>query len=479
MDCSTVKFNTCFESSHCFDGDKSTARCWILVYCQIACSLTLLILLPILRTLISAMKKLKWSRRPKPIKLSNCEKKASFQSNGDNFFDPNLLIGATFSNRAIFPSSVHKSPMSTGDENIVSLPNTTKNTHEEFIAHNESYEDDPELDECTDTRFSGTRILHLQSPAAKFPISTVDENSVSLPNEKKNTHEEFIARDESFEDNPELDVCADARFPSTRISHSPEIVVDESCPLARTSRSEENFIKSNFDPDIQFPSMYGPEYATIIVLTTAQFFKGAVSIFIYGTETRAIIRVSIGCAFLSSGLTSFLVLTFRYSDFMTEMCIANADYSTRNKEDILGAVIAVSRTIDSFKFLPIFLILAYTAFLVERWRKFVITCHQIQGRIHDVGILTGSLVRVPVPLAARKQLYRIYRHLTMVHIVCFASFVPSWAKSDEDISDFGARIGLLTEEEAALVFSMDVSSYSMVIFYLKVPTFKHTSSCYF
>ncbi len=47
---------------------------------------------------------------------------------------------------------------------------------------------------------------------------------------------------------------------------------------------------------------------------------------------------------------------------------------------IMGFENPYASAIDAFKFLPTFMMLAYVAFLVDRWRKFMVTCHEIQGK---------------------------------------------------------------------------------------------------
>jgi len=84
----------------------------------------------------------------------------------------------------------------------------------------------------------------------------------------------------------------------------------------------------------------------------------------------------------------------------------------------------------------------------------MLTCHVIQGVIHDIGLLCGSAPSVPVTLTARKQLYTIYRYLNVVHILCMKSFSPSLRNLAIN-PDYATRLKLLTDDEAILVSSMD------------------------
>ena len=51
------------------------------------------------------------------------------------------------------------------------------------------------------------------------------------------------------------------------------------------------------------------------------------------------------------------------------------------KDWLMGHAGSFGSAIDAFKFLTVFLLLAYTAFLVDRWREFMIICHAIQGKL--------------------------------------------------------------------------------------------------
>jgi len=109
---------------------------------------------------------------------------------------------------------------------------------------------------------------------------------------------------------------------------------------------------------------------------------------------------------------------------------------------------------DGYKFLPIFLLLAYMGFLVERWRQFLLTCHTIQGRIHDIGFLCGSGVKTPIDIDTQKKMYTIYRYLNVVHILCLKNFSPALQQLKVD-PNYTSDLCLLTEKEATLVSSME------------------------
>ena len=59
---------------------------------------------------------------------------------------------------------------------------------------------------------------------------------------------------------------------------------------------------------------------------------------------------------------------------------SGTEYFLDTKDWIMGHSAPFRTAIDAFKFLPTFLLLAYIAFLVDRWRQFLVTCHSLQGK---------------------------------------------------------------------------------------------------
>jgi len=225
-----------------------------------------------------------------------------------------------------------------------------------------------------------------------------------------------------------------------------------SCSISKTIRSEENFMKSNFDEGINFPSDYLPEYTPAHSMNFFQFGKVLFRFIITSSEVMRIIRISAGFALMSSSMSSIIAIILKYEDYYGEDLCEN---SWNVRESLLGYAAPFRATIDSFKFLPIFLVLAYIAFVVERWRMFMRQTRRIMGRIHDLGLLVGAIVPVPVPESTKKRLYKIYRYFNMVHILCYASFIPSWDLSRDGVAEYGMRLGLLTYEEGSYIISTD------------------------
>ena len=82
---------------------------------------------------------------------------------------------------------------------------------------------------------------------------------------------------------------------------------------------------------------------------------------------------------------------------------------------------SVCNALLCFRFFPAFLLLGLISFIVDRWRGFLLNCHQVQARMHDVGVCIGSSVINPENLNTRRKLFRLYRYLNVVHAQTYAS----------------------------------------------------------
>ena len=227
-------------------------------------------------------------------------------------------------------------------------------------------------------------------------------------------------------------------------------------PVFKTKRSEENFMKGNVNETIEYPSDYQPEYITLNQNNGATA-TGVLHTIFSQIESQDMIRTSAGFAFLSAGISSFCGMYFSYGEYIQENCAEGygADMHENIKTWLLSGADALDHTVDSFQFLPIFLVLAAFGFLVDRWQRFMVTCHTIQGRLHDIGILCGTLPGTPVTKSSQRKLYTIYRYLNVIHILCLKSFSPSLKELNDDLSIFATKLNLLTEEEVDIVSTME------------------------
>lgn len=243
-------------------------------------------------------------------------------------------------------------------------------------------------------------------------------------------------------------------------------------PLIETERSLENFLKTNADKTIKFPSSYGPEYVNSSKLSTLQFLKTICTIIVKSEESQNIIMYATGSALISASLSGILFLLFRHENYQMRIC---ADVYAKMEEEppVLGTwfqanASSLKASIDGFKFLPIFLLLAYVAFLVERWRTFMAKCHALQGRIQDIGVLLGGclsvgedskrLIREGLSRSIKVQLYKIYRYLNVIHIINYQRWMDGYKNHYDVTEKLRLDMNLLTEEEEILIDSMEAKA---------------------
>ena len=294
-----------------------------------------------------------------------------------------------------------------------------------------------------------TRTSHAVDPNPKPESNLEEEEPITI--ERKKTKATFLSnKGDSVEDflpnNESPNEQDDDLF-----EDDPRMIDGGICPLLSTHRSEGNFLRSNDDPIIQFPSPYLAEY-TPIDKNAVSTLKHMTRAFMEQRQLRIVFIRSAGLAFLTSSLTTLLLMSFRYEDDMSEFCPNTEIIELKNW--LQGSSKALSATVDGFKFFPIFLLLAYTAFLVDRWRRFLVACHSIQGRLSSIGQICGSACDAPISEFSKKQLYKIYRYLNTIHIMCLKSFSPS-LKSLEIETDYVTKMGLLTEDEAYFLATME------------------------
>ena len=151
-------------------------------------------------------------------------------------------------------------------------------------------------------------------------------------------------------------------------------------PLSNTDRSERNFVKNVADATILYPSKSRPEYVPYPHLNFFEHIQ--TKLFVFSNDEYILSRM-VSCAALaslSSAASSTLAMLFKHERHKQD-CMEGLEleYTSSTKEWFMGQKDPFGETLDSFKFLPIFLILAYIAFLVNRWRDFMITSHTIQG----------------------------------------------------------------------------------------------------
>lgn len=105
---------------------------------------------------------------------------------------------------------------------------------------------------------------------------------------------------------------------------------DEKSPVLRTFRSQDNFFMKNEDHDIVYPAIYDPEYVPL-VQDSSQWWRILLAT-IKAEDASGYIVTCAGFAFLSSAMSSFVVMVYKYEDELQNHCdedvlLDRADYS--------------------------------------------------------------------------------------------------------------------------------------------------------
>ena len=125
---------------------------------------------------------------------------------------------------------------------------------------------------------------------------------------------------------------------------------------------------------------------------------------------------------------------------------------------------SVRNALLCFRFFPAFLLLGLISFIVDRWRGFLLNCHQVQARMHDVGVCIGSSVINPENLNTRRKLFRLYRYLNVVHAQTYASVCTLLPQKPQSFVAYG----LLTDEEASLIEPMENKARDTVVTWIGI-----------
>jgi len=99
--------------------------------------------------------------------------------------------------------------------------------------------------------------------------------------------------------------------------------------------------------------------------------------------------------------------------------------------------------IGDYKFFPTFLLFGLLGKTVDRFREWLVNMHTIQARIHDIALQVGGNIKTPERLSTRKLCFRLYRYLTTIHAVTYASVNPYLPQQIDQYES----IGLLTSSE--------------------------------
>ena len=167
--------------------------------------------------------------------------------------------------------------------------------------------------------------------------------------------------------------------------------------------------------------------------------------------------IALGWAFLATGVSSYHWLQQAHCGGCTHLLGAENITSSLNTDvwDIcndrdfsimVGKV--MSTTYDDYKFFPIFLLVGYTGYLVSKFKDWMVNCHTVQARIHDIGVLVGGAIMTPDEPATREKVFEVYRLMNLIHTLTYMDHTLEFCRLNYSSL---VEIGLMTNVEFELI----------------------------
>ena len=201
-------------------------------------------------------------------------------------------------------------------------------------------------------------------------------------------------------------------------------------------RVEENFVRSNLDPDLEVPPPYATERALNLTTTTHLLY----AVLLSSQHTQQ--------ALLKASGVSFFVSAAGCGCWYARLVSSEHGAVSSVAAPMFELLRQISVQLSSaFTFFPSFLLLGLATYTAARWRDWLVNCHTVQARLHDIGVAVGCAVKCPGNPDARRNLFRLYRYLNMVHALTYQSVHPFLPKQLEGFAD----LGLLTPAEVAIL----------------------------
>ncbi len=382
VDCDTVTFKPCFTIGACYarnHEDASTSICWILLFIQLI--LALLFLFPPPSSCLSAWNYISsccHGRRQRRTSEDHDEEEEKEEKEKKKRRDRHRRL------RAAMSKSSRSSRRNNGGGTMSSSSSSAQQNGD------------------------GRR--------SSADIAASDAEEDFLPNPTQQHYGAAAQTAVRFNEDPPL------KNVENDDHEEEEEDIMFSSPFVRTYRSEFNFLKRNDDPTIEYPCSYTDVY-DLLDRSPMSILRHTYRSFTEQKQFQKSLLNALGLAFLSSSLTSLIILLFKYEDELEAFC-PYADRWFSVKHVVQGSSEALKTAIDAYKFLPLFLLLAYTAFLVERWRSFLVTCHSIQGSIHSIGELYLALKGLLMLCVYLVHLSAAESKSCMLLLTCFLALTP-------------------------------------------------------
>lgn len=223
-------------------------------------------------------------------------------------------------------------------------------------------------------------------------------------------------------------------------------VVESMPAFLRYYRSEENFVRSQLDPNLFKPPTNEP-YREVLASKRKVMYR----YLFFAKHLRGSLVAALWLGMLSGAVGTLCWLIRQHEDFRSAAS-DSPDGFTAFLEEYEESI---STMIDTFKFFPTFMLLGYMTYSIGRWRLLLHCTMKVIGKLHDIGLHVGGAVVNPKSEAHRRLVFVIYRLTNTAHLLAYTE--PGWTKhpwltpaSDPDMM---VKTGLVTPAECALLKS--------------------------
>eukprot|EP00277_Geminigera_cryophila_P024202 CAMPEP_0179462078 /NCGR_PEP_ID=MMETSP0799-20121207/44575_1 /TAXON_ID=46947 /ORGANISM="Geminigera cryophila, Strain CCMP2564" /LENGTH=923 /DNA_ID=CAMNT_0021264863 /DNA_START=81 /DNA_END=2854 /DNA_ORIENTATION=- len=217
-------------------------------------------------------------------------------------------------------------------------------------------------------------------------------------------------------------------------------------------RTYENFILPNVDASLGLPPAGGNDRWASTLARSALY---PYLFFSSGDGLKSVLLTGVAFGFFTGALSTLFYLIVRWQTFQLDVVAFQGGHPTRMEGTFMQIIEKcsgqISGLINAFLLLPSFLLLGYLGYAVSRWRGFQDLSFWILGSLNSTALVVGSSTNDGAHSHASKRLtYRVYRYLTVTHILCHKVLgMNRWltALTFDDL----VRLGLLTDYEALVL----------------------------
>ena len=223
------------------------------------------------------------------------------------------------------------------------------------------------------------------------------------------------------------------RFRAEDIHHRTFALGLHQCVFTSHVREPTNFHRGNLDPELRLPPTYPAERACHV-----HSFRMLYLTLLRSVEVRHSLIDAAAVSLIAASLCPLVWLGM----LQLEESVVKAFLHLLDQYVVL--------IVEQFRFFPAFLLFGLLGYVVGRWQDWLVNCHTLQARLHDIGLAVGMGVIDTSNSHTRSSLYRLYRYLNVVHAMTYASINKHLPK---DLDGYRS-LGLLMKTEVDLLRPM-------------------------